>query len=162
MQHMPCPRVRGPRPASWRHPKTSVPPETHATSMDCHDHDGAPSPERRRAQTPPRKCGHLGGLALALQTAALAQHAAWYGGRCIGLDVVVALDGPHGVLTPPTQAPEMGPLALQGWRSVSVSCPPYGMVLYAPSGAPDFLRSVTGRAFRQGNNSETLFARGKN
>jgi hypothetical protein len=81
-------------------------------------------------------------------TAALAQHAAWYGARCVGLDVVVSLDGHHGVLAPPTQALEMGTLALQGWRSVSVLCPPYGMVLYATSGAPDFLRTVTGRVLR--------------
>ena len=94
-------------------------------------------------------------------TAALAEHAAWYGARCVGLDVVVAVDGHHCVLAPPAQAPEIGALALQGWRSVSVLCPPYGMVLYAASGAPDFLRTVTGRLLRQWDNSETLFERGR-
>src|SRR5262249_12558486 len=57
-------------------------------------------------------------------TAALAQHAAWYGARCVGLDVVFTIDGDHGVLAPPAQAPEIGALALQGWRSVSLLCPP--------------------------------------
>ena len=94
-------------------------------------------------------------------TAALAQHAAWYGVRCVGLDVVVAVDGHHGVLAPPAQAPAIGALALQGWRSVSVVWPPSGMVLYAASGAPDFLRAVTGRLLQQGDNSETLGERVK-
>jgi len=94
-------------------------------------------------------------------TAALAQHAAWYGARCVGLDVVFAVDGYHGVLAPPAHAPETGALALQGWRSVSMVCLPYAMVLYAASGAPDFLRTVTGRLLRQWDNIETLFERGK-
>jgi hypothetical protein len=94
-------------------------------------------------------------------TEALAQHASWYGARCIGLDVVVSLEGYHGMLTPATQAPETGTLAMQGWRSVSVLCPPYGMVLYAASGASDFLRTVTGRLLRQWDNCETLFKKGK-
>jgi Putative endonuclease, protein of unknown function (DUF1780) len=96
---------------------------------------------------------------LAHVPAALAQHAAWYGVRCVGLDVVVAVDGHHGVLAPPAQAPAIGALALQGWRSVSVVCPPSGMVLYAASGAPDFLRAVTGRLSQQWDNSETLCER---
>ena len=94
-------------------------------------------------------------------TAALAEHAAWYGARCVGLDVVVAVDGHQCVLAPSAQAPEIGALALQGWRSVSVLCPPYGMVLYAASGAPDFLRAVTWRLLRQWDNIETLFERVK-
>ena len=85
-------------------------------------------------------------------TAVLAQHAAWYGVRCVGLDVVVAVDGSHGGLAAPAHAAEIGALALQGWRSVSVVCPPSGMVLYAASGAPDFLRTVTGRLLTNGAN----------
>ena len=76
---------------------------------------------------------------------ALAPHAAWYGVRCVGLDVVVAVEGHHGVLAPPAPVPVIRALALQGWRSVSVVCPPSGRVLYAASGAPDFLRAGTGR-----------------
>jgi hypothetical protein len=91
----------------------------------------------------------------------LAQHASWYGARCVGLDVVFAVDGHHGLLAPPAQAPEIGTLALQGWRSVSMLCPPYGIVLYATSSAPAFLRAVIGRLLRQWDNCETLFERGK-
>jgi hypothetical protein len=92
-------------------------------------------------------------------TAALAEHAAWYGARCVGLDVVVSVDGYHGVLASPAHASEIGALALQGWRSVSVVCPPSGMVLYAASGAPDFLRTVTGQMLRQWGNIDTVFER---
>ena len=70
-------------------------------------------------------------------------------------------DGHYDVLASPVPAPEIGALTLQGWRSVSVLCPPSGMVLYATSGAPDFLREMTGRLLRQWGNSETLFDRVK-
>lgn len=78
-------------------------------------------------------------------TAVLAEHAAWYGARCVGLDALVAVDERQRVLAPPSQALEGGALARQGWRSVSVLWPPYGLVLYAASGAPAFLRLGTGR-----------------
>ena len=94
-------------------------------------------------------------------TATLAEHAAWYGARCVGLDALVSIERHHGVLVQPAQPPEVGALTVQGWRSVSVVCPPYGLVLYAASGAPDFLRMVTGRLLRQWDNIETLFERGK-
>lgn len=94
-------------------------------------------------------------------TSALAQHAAWYGARCVGLDVVVAVDGHQGQLALPARDPEIDALALQGWRSVSILCPPYGVVLYTTDGAPTFLHTVTGKLLRQWDNRETLFERGK-
>jgi hypothetical protein len=93
--------------------------------------------------------------------AALAEHAAWYGARCVGLDALVSLHGRWCVLAPPAPPPEVASLPLQGWRSVSVLCPPYGMVLYAASGAPVFLRLATGRLLRQWDNIDTLFERVK-
>ena len=92
-------------------------------------------------------------------TAALAAQAAWYGTRCVGLDALVSVEGHWRLLTPPAPAPEIEALTLQGWRSVSVLCPPYGMVLYAASGAPVFLRQVTGTLLRQWTNIDTLFER---
>jgi hypothetical protein len=74
---------------------------------------------------------------------------------------VVAIDGYQSLRALPARDPEIGALALQGWRSVSILCPPYGMVLYATSGAPAFLRTVTGRLLRQWDSRETLFERGK-
>jgi len=50
---------------------------------------------------------------------------------------------------------------VQGWRSVSVVCPPYGMVLYAAAGAPAFLRLVSGRLVRHEDTLDTRGARVK-
>ena len=94
-------------------------------------------------------------------TAALAAQAAWYGTRCVGLDALVPVDGRWRLLAPPAPASEVEALTLQGWRSVSVLCPPYGMVLYAASGAPVFLRMMTGKLLRQWDNMDTLFERVK-
>jgi hypothetical protein len=89
-------------------------------------------------------------------TAALAEHAAWYGARCVGLDALVSVEPCCGVLAQPAPLPEVGALTMQGWRSVSVVCPPYGMVLYATDGAPTFLRLVSGKLVRHGDTLDTL------
>jgi hypothetical protein len=94
-------------------------------------------------------------------TATLAEHAAWYGARCVGLDALVSVEMHHGVLVQPAQPPEVGALLMQGWRSVSVVCPPYGMVLYAAAGAPAFLRLISGRLVLHGEASDTQCLRGK-
>ena len=125
-------RELGDHPWGWAWPAqdTRVPQtQTHANRGNLRTTAG----ERARA------------VSIAHVTAALAEHAAWYGARCIGLDVVVTVEGDQAVLTPPAQVREIDALAQQGWRSVSVVCPPYGMVLSATSGAPAFLRMVTGR-----------------
>ena len=108
--------------------------------------------------------GHRGGHAVGMEravliphlTAALAEHAAWYGARCAGLDALVFVEGHHGVLAQPLPPPAVRALTVQGWRSVSVVCPPYGMVLYAADGAPAFLRLVSGRLVRHG---DTIYTR---
>ena len=131
-------------------------------TWQAHDtlvHQASMHADRRDLRNP--AAGMERAVGVSLVTAALAEHAAWYGARCVGLDVVFSVDGHHGVLVPPAPAPEIGALTLQGWRSVSVLCPPYGMVLYATSGAPAFLRLVTGRLLWQWDNIETLFARVK-
>ncbi len=133
-----------PQGCAWHAYDTRVP-----QARTCAD-SGAP-----RHPTAGRACA----VEVSHVTAALAEHAAWYGARCVGLDVVISVDGHACTLAPPAQAPEIGALAVQGWRSVSVLCPPYGLVLYATSNAPPFLRLVTGRLVRQWDNSETLFDR---
>jgi hypothetical protein len=113
--------------------------------------------------------GHRDGQAVGMQlavlvshlTAALAEHAAWYGARCVGLDALVSVERWHGALVQPAQPLEIGALTVQGWRSVSVVCPPYGMVLYAADGAPAFLRLVSGRLVRHGDTIPTQLDRGK-
>jgi hypothetical protein len=89
-------------------------------------------------------------------TAALAAHAAWYGARCTGLDALVCVDeGPRG-LARPAWAPGVAALPRQGWRSVSVWWPPYGLVLYAARGAPAFLREGTSRLDCSGNGTTLI------
>jgi len=109
--------------------------------------------------------GQAVGMALAVLvshlTAALAEHAAWYGARCVGLDALVSVERRYGVLVQPAPPPEVGALTVQGWRSVSVVCPPYGMVLYAAAGAPAFLRLVSGRLVRHEDTLDTRGARVK-
>ena len=113
--------------------------------------------------------GDQGGQAVAIElavlipylTAALAEHAAWYGARCVGLDALVSVEPCCGVHVQPSPLPEVGVLTVQGWRSVSVLCPPYGMVLYAADGAPAFLRLVSGRLARHGDTIDTRCDRGK-
>ncbi len=81
-------------------------------------------------------------------TAVLAPHAAWYGARCTGLDALVCVDACPCVLAPPALGTGVAALPRQGWRSVSVWRPPSGLVLYAASGAPAFLRVETRTRFR--------------
>ncbi len=124
---------------------------------------------RRVPQTRARPDGgHRGGQAVGMEhavlvphlTAALAEHAVWYGARCVGLDALVFVEERYGVLVQPSPPPEVRALTVQGWRSVSVVCPPYGMVLYAADGAPAFLRLVSGRLVRHGDIIDTRCDRG--
>lgn len=111
-------------------------------------------PQARALPDGGNRGGPVGGMARAVLvphlTAALAEHAAWYGARCVGLDALVFVEGHHDVLIQLSQPPEVRALIVQGWRSVSVVCPPYGMVLYAADDAPAFLRLVTGRLVTNG------------
>jgi hypothetical protein len=51
--------------------------------------------------------------------------------------------------------PGVAALPRQGWRSVSVWWPPYGLLLYAARGAPAFLRLGTGKLLRHGDYIDT-------
>jgi len=114
--------------------------EAHFHLRDLGEHQGGrDGPEQATRGHPARAwadggnaCGPAVRMAFAVIiphiTAALAEHAAWYGARCVGLDALVSVHGCRRLLAPPAQAPEVEALPLQGWRSVSVLCPPYGMV----------------------------------
>jgi Putative endonuclease, protein of unknown function (DUF1780) len=95
-----------------------------------------------------RTAGRQGAVLLPYVTAVLAPHAAWYGARCTGLDALVCVDACPCVLAPPALVPGVAALPRQGWRSVSVWWPPAGLVLYAASGAPAFLRVETSTRVR--------------
>ena len=95
-----------------------------------------------------RTAGRQDVVLLPYVTAVLAPHAAWYGARCTGLDALVCVDACPCVLAPPALETGIAALPRQGWRSVSVWWPPAGLVLYAASGAPAFLRVETSARFR--------------
>jgi hypothetical protein len=129
-------------------------------------------PHRRDAQEPAGvhqrgACAHRGDpyalteewqrtVLLPHVTAVLAPHAAWYGARCTGLDALVVVDECQCELAPPALVPGVAALPWQGWRSVSVWWPPYGLVLYAASGAPAFLRLGTSPLLQPGASIDTL------
>ena len=94
-------------------------------------------------------------------TAVLAPHAAWYGARCTGLDALVCVEACPCVLAQPALMPGAAALPRQGWRSVSVWWPPSGLVLYAASGAPAFLRVGTSILFQHGEPLDTWTNRRK-
>jgi hypothetical protein len=103
-----------------------------------------------------RTKGRPSAMLLALVTAVLAPHAAWYGARCTGLDALVVVDEGHHLLAPPALVSGVAALPQQGWRSVSVWWPPSALVLYAASGAPAFLRDGTGQRRRPGEHIAPL------
>ena len=115
-------------------------------------HEPAEVPQRRvcaHGGAPhDRTAGRQGAVLLPYVTAVLAPHAAWYGARCTGLDALVCVDACPCVLAPPALETGIAALPRQGWRSVSVWWPPAGLVLYAASGAPAFLRWETSTRVR--------------
>src|SRR2546422_10154528 len=147
--------------------------EAHFHLRDLGEHQGGrDGPEQATRGHPARAwadggnaCGPAVRMAFAVIiphiTAALAEHAAWYGARCVGLDALVSIEPCCDMLVQPSPLPEVGALTVQGWRSVSVMCPPYGMVLYAADGAPAFLRLVSGRLVRHGDTIDTRCDRAK-
>jgi hypothetical protein len=137
---------------------------THPRGRDGHEHDTRVPQGRGLADGGvPHALAEPGGegaVLLPYVTAALAAHAAWYGARCIGLDALVLVDEREGGLPQPALVSGGMALPRQGWRSVSVWWPPYGLVLYATSGAPAFLR--VGPADCSGNRPpSTPYAKGR-
>jgi hypothetical protein len=82
-----------------------------------------------------------------------------YGPRgCAALDALVYADitGTR-FLTPRSVARDVSRLEQQGWRSVSVLFPPYGIVLLAHDSAPAFLRKLVGKTRRAWRKPDGLF-----
>ena len=118
----------------------------------CEGHEPVEVPQRQACAhggaPHDRTAGRQGAVLLPYVTAVLAPHAAWYGARCTGLDALVCVEACPCVLAPPALGTGVAALPRQGWRSVSVWWPPSGLVLYAASGAPAFLRVETSTRFR--------------
>jgi hypothetical protein len=60
-------------------------------------------------------------------------------------------------LRPRSVAHDVSRLEQQGWRSVSVLFPPYGIVLLARDSAPAFLRKLAGRSRKAWRSPDGLF-----
>ena len=93
-----------------------------------------------------------------LITAALSKKALRYGKQgCSDLDALVYLNLQNRFLDPTTDITNFDSLMAQGWCSVSFVTPPYSHVIFAKDTAPDFLKSNTGEAKREWDDSDTFF-----
>lgn len=89
--------------------------------------------------------------------AALTDKANKYGDGCRNLDVLVYVNLQEKYLMANSPAPRVEQLKVQGWRSVVLLFPPYGVVLFANAGAPDFLAAKPPGQFAEWQDIESLF-----
>jgi hypothetical protein len=96
---------------------------------------------------------------MATVTVALEGKAYKYGtAQCRGLDALVYVNLTATRFLHPVNAPsEVSRLQRQGWRSVSLLFPPYGIVACASANAPAFLRSITGQVLNAWSDPQDLF-----
>ncbi len=92
-------------------------------------------------------------------TDAFEQKSRKYGkAQCLALDALVYADLTRArFLLPDTELRDISRLEEQGWRSVSVLFPPYGIVLCATRDAPSFLKSFVGSPQYQWRDLHELF-----
>ena len=88
---------------------------------------------------------------------ALSNKAAKYGAGCKDIDALVYVDLDKVFLEPNSPVPNTVELQCQGWRSVSLLFSPYGVVLFASSKAPLFLRATSGKQCMEFKNISGLF-----
>jgi hypothetical protein len=90
-------------------------------------------------------------------TAALSQKAKRYSISCKDLDMLIYLDLRKRFLAAESAVSNAEPLKAQGWRSVSLLFPPYGVVLFAKPEAPDFLKAAEDNLHIKWYDMDTLF-----
>jgi hypothetical protein len=90
-------------------------------------------------------------------TTALSKKANKYGITCQYLDMLIYLDLRKRFLAAESAELRAEPLKAQGWRSVSLLFPPYGVVLFAKPEAPDFLKAAETGLHMQWPDIDTLF-----
>lgn len=88
---------------------------------------------------------------------ALAEKVRKYGAGCKQLDAMVYVNFQEKYLVLNSPVPSLDQLKAQGWRSVVLLFPPYGVLLYANAGAPHFLGEKTPGQFREWQDIESLF-----
>ena len=77
--------------------------------------------------------------------------------RCCDLDALVYVNRSDRCLNPDFTVLNVDMLKQQGWRSVSVLFPPYGIVLLAEASAPEFLRAISPCQKSEWKSIDTLF-----
>jgi len=90
-------------------------------------------------------------------TTALSEKANKYSIMCQELDMLIYLDLRKRFLAAGSTELRVQPLKAQGWRSVSLLFPPYGVVLFAKPEAPDFLKAAESKLHMQWSDIDTLF-----
>lgn len=89
--------------------------------------------------------------------AALTEKAKNYGADCRNLDALVYVNLQEKYLMPQSPIPSLDQLKAQGWRSVVLLFPPYGVVLFANEGAPEILVEKTPGQFTEWHELGSLF-----
>lgn len=90
-------------------------------------------------------------------TMALSKKAKKYGVACQDLDMLIYLDLRKRFLAEEAAVPNVASLKAQGWRSVSLLFPPYGVVLFVKLEAPDFLKAAEAKLHAKWSDMDTLF-----
>jgi hypothetical protein len=90
-------------------------------------------------------------------TTALSEKANKYGITCQDLDMLIYLDLRKRFLAAGSTELRAEPLKAQGWRSVSLLFPPYGVVLFAKPEAADFLKAAETGLHMRWPDIDTLF-----
>lgn len=81
-----------------------------------------------------------------------------YGAGCNSIDMLVYVNRTDWYLAAHSELPNMNDLYLQGWRSVSLIFPPYGVILFAKhKTAPDFLTALKPGKYMEWKDIDTLF-----
>lgn len=88
---------------------------------------------------------------------ALSEKAQKYGAGCNNIDALVYVNLENQFLAPDSDLPNLNKLQSQGWRSASFVFPPYGVILFATSTAPDFLTSMKPGQYMEWQDIESLF-----
>lgn len=88
---------------------------------------------------------------------ALSKKAQRYGIGCNDVDALVYVNLGNRFLAPNLDIPNIDKLRSQDWRSVSVVFPPYGVILYTESAAPDFLSTLKPGQYNEWQDIDSLF-----
>jgi hypothetical protein len=95
---------------------------------------------------------------MAALTSALETKARKYGTQCRTLDALVYVNLTMTRVLDPTTAPgNTSALEAQGWRSVAMVFPPWGLVVISGFDSPGFLRSRVGRVLREWSDLDALW-----